>query len=252
MNRPKVFYTPSEYESVDGGYWRGTVSVVFDVLRATTSLVNAFGNGAREAHCVLTLEEARELKQSMPDALLCGERQGIKPEGFDIGNSPGDYRQELVRGKRMIMTTTNGTRAIRAAIGSDVVILAALRNLRSCAGWIRKNIAGRPLNLLLAGTFDDFALEDAVGASALIRLLEIEHPLASFYDTGESNVPELLRASVNGRKLDRMGLGQDVDFAMKMSVSNVVPSNQTENGGAANLVFALSSDARDPESNNRE
>ena len=100
-------------------------AAVIDVIRATTSITTALDSGAASVTPAETVEEARRLAVE-GEALLCGERSGVPPEGFDFGNSPGDYTSEHVEGRDLVFTTTNGTRAMRltAATGSDGIWLA--------------------------------------------------------------------------------------------------------------------------------
>ena len=119
--------TPADISRLPERDLRGTTCVVFDVLRATSSMITALANGASEIFPVKTIDEARALRGQMPDALLGGERHGERIEGFDLGNNPFDYIP--VAGKRIISTTTNGTIALRACERAGRVLLGALLNL---------------------------------------------------------------------------------------------------------------------------
>src|SRR4051794_21946566 len=96
----------------------GRIAVVFDVLRAGSSMVTALSNGAAEIRLVATPDEAREVAAKLQPGtfLLGGERGGVKIEGFDLGNSPREYARNRVTGKTIVFTTTNGTEAVRACI----------------------------------------------------------------------------------------------------------------------------------------
>src|SRR5690606_10902414 len=136
--------------------------------RATSSMITGLEHGAAEIHPVRTVEEALALRASLPDALLGGERHGDRIDGFDLGNSPLEYLE--VAGRRIITTTTNGTIALCACLGAQRVLVAALLNLAALVMEIRR---AQPEHLMLvcAGTFADFALEDAFGAGLLLRML---------------------------------------------------------------------------------
>jgi 2-phosphosulfolactate phosphatase len=139
-----------------------TTCVVFDVLRATSSMITALAHGAREIYPVRTIEEALTLKAQMPDALLGGERNGDIIPGFQVGNSPLEYCDGM-RGKRIITTTTNGTIALRACEGAARVLVGAVLNIGAVAAVLQENWPPHVL-IICAGTFADFALEDCCAA----------------------------------------------------------------------------------------
>src|SRR3954454_8565361 len=109
---------------------RGGVAVVIDVLRATTMIVHALVAGCTEVIPVSEVEEARQIAAALPvgSALLAGERQGVPIDGFDLGNSPDECTSARCRGKTMVITTTNGTRALLACGDADRVFLGAFVN----------------------------------------------------------------------------------------------------------------------------
>src|SRR5262245_35942829 len=112
-NRPSIFVhlLPS---LIPPGALRGGVAVVIDVLRASTVIVQALASGCEAVIPTLEIDEARRIATSLPagKSLLGGERHGLPIEGFDLGNSPGDYTDEVCSGKTLVITTTNGTKAI--------------------------------------------------------------------------------------------------------------------------------------------
>src|SRR5476649_2263063 len=122
----EVLFTPAEFDALASRDSRGTVCVVFDVLRATSTFATALHNGAKEIISVAEISEALEIKKARPEVLLGGERDGVKicANGidFDLGNSPREYTPEKVRGKTIVSTTTNGTRALRACVGAKIIL----------------------------------------------------------------------------------------------------------------------------------
>ena len=137
--------------------------VVIDVLRATTTMITALGNGAQSITPVLTVEVAREVARNT-NGLLGGERDCVKLPGFDFGNSPAEYTAERVGGQNIIMTTTNGTRAIMACLKSNKTLIAAFANLSA----VIRHIADEPkLNIICAGTNGEITLEDTLLAAQL-------------------------------------------------------------------------------------
>ena len=160
--------SPADIAAVEPARLVGVTAVVFDVLRATSSLVTALAHGTREVRPVRTIDEAREVTCSWPGARLAGERHGDPIVGFDFGNSPLEFMPEAPA--RLVTTTTNGTIALRACAGAEVVIAASLLNLGAVANGLRAAAPGRVL-MVCAGTFETAALEDIYAAGSLIDLL---------------------------------------------------------------------------------
>ena len=201
-----------------------TTCVVFDVLRATSSMITALAHGVREIHPVRTIEEARELKADLPRAVLGGERDGEMIDGFDVGNSPLEYRD--LAGLTIITTTTNGTGALRACEGAETVLVGAIVNLAELANELSWREPEEVL-LVCAGTFEEFALEDACAAGLLIAAL----PEAQLSDAAHAalavakqfpNPLDALRAARNGRALEKKGRGKEVEWCAQASRFNVV------------------------------
>lgn len=207
-----------------------TLCVVFDILRATSSMITALAHGAREIHPVSTIEEALALKGRMPDALLGGERHGDTIDGFDLGNSPLEYREQIA-GRAIITTTTNGTVALCGCRHAADCFVGALLNLDALVHAI---LARDPAAVLLvcAGTFETFALEDAAGAGLLASRLVANSPGAhSLTDAASAarmiaqsgdDCLGLLREARNGRALYAKGRGAEVEWCAQQSRYNVV------------------------------
>jgi 2-phosphosulfolactate phosphatase len=217
-----VFTCPAAYERVEANFWTTRVVVVFDVLRATSTLAAILSHpGNRVVPCI-SVEEARLLKERQPGWLLAGEREGVALEGFDRGNSPREW-DDGPSGTSVIQTTTNGTRALRACAGARALVAGALVNGGAVARYWKQEHSGRPLALVLAGTGEDFALEDAVGAGWLMRHLGIDHPWCSLAPRDPEEALRLLHESRNGRRLVGLGLAEDVAWCARLDVSEVVP-----------------------------
>ena len=174
--------SPAELPALGGRDLRGTVCVVFDVLRATSTFVTALHNGAKAVIPVAEISEALALRQKQPGVLLGGERDGVKIRAgqtgggdFDLGNSPREYMPEMVRGKTIVSTTTNGTRALRACAGAKTVLAASFLNLTATAQFIRQ-LQPAQILLVCAGTRENMADEDVLAAGALCEILDA--PLA--------------------------------------------------------------------------
>ena len=173
----EVLFAPAEYALMLERDLRQTVCVVFDILRATSTMVTALGNGAAAILPVAEILEALGIRERRPDVLLAGERDGVRIEGnltggvsFDLGNSPREFTAARVKGKTIAMTTTNGTRALRACAPASSVLLGSFLNLRATAQFI-ENRSPAHLLLVCSGTLDQAAYEDLLGAGALCDLL---------------------------------------------------------------------------------
>ena len=141
----EAILTPAELPALAKRDLRDAACVVFDVLRATSTFVTALHNGAKAIVPVCEIAEALAIRQKQPDVLLGGERDGVRIRAaqtggidFDLGNSPREYTPEKVRGKTIVSTTTNGTRALRACTGAKTVLAASFLNLTATAEFIKK------------------------------------------------------------------------------------------------------------------
>ena len=177
-----VILCPAEFPALAARDLSQTTCIVFDVLRATSSMLTALNNGAEEIIPVLEIAEALAVKQQRPEVLLAGERHGLRIGkeltgglDFDFGNSPRDFTPEKVQGKSIAWTTTNGTRALRACAHAEMILVGGLLNLDALKDVIEQL---RPKNLLLvcAGTFELAAYEDLFAAGALVDELAQELP----------------------------------------------------------------------------
>src|SRR3989454_2502542 len=134
----------------------GTVGIVVDVMRATSTIAQALAAGYRRVLCCSEIEEALALRAEIPDSLVGGERNAVRIQGFDVGASPREFLE--ARAETLILSTTNGTRAILAAAACcDEVLLGSLLNLRAVAAAVR----GRDAAVPCAGFHGALALDDA-------------------------------------------------------------------------------------------
>lgn len=215
---------PAEIARLSSADLTETTCVVFDVLRATSSMITALAHGAEAVHPVCTIEEAFLAKKRLPDAVLGGERHGDPIAGFDAGNSPFEYR--AFPGRTIVSTTTNGTIALRACDGARAVLVGAILNLQAVAEHIRAIAPSRVL-LVCAGTFDSFALEDAWAAGRLVDLLaggELTDAATAVLAVSRlyPNPLEALRAARNGRALAAKEREAEVAWCARESVFDIV------------------------------
>lgn len=239
-----VFFTLQEAE---GAVLQDHTAVVIDVLRASSTIVAALAAGAQSIYPVVSTEEAIKLATLLgrEDALLAGERRGLKVEGFDLGNSPREFTPETVGGKRVVMSTTNGTRALVSVAGAERILVASFLNLSAvavaCAGAER-------LAVVCAGREGRFSIEDAVCAGMLLgrlkeRLggaLEVEDAGRAALALAEALVLDdaLFEDAAAARALAKIDMLDDVSWCVRLDVEELVPElkeriiQRADGGGA--------------------
>jgi 2-phosphosulfolactate phosphatase len=177
MKSLDVLFTPADFAALKSRQLDNTLCVVFDVFRATSSMVTALANGAEAIIPAGEIPEALAIKEKTPAVLLAGERDGLRIRAaltggtdFDLGNSPREFTKEKVAGKSIVMTTTNGTRALRSCAHAKMVLIGSFLNLQATADFV---LRGSPDSLLLicSGTHEQTAYEDALGVGALCDFL---------------------------------------------------------------------------------
>jgi 2-phosphosulfolactate phosphatase len=214
-------------------------AVVIDVLRASTTMVHGFANGARRIWPCLSVDDARALKQNKPDLLLGGERNCELIPGFDLDNSPKSYGTERVKDQEVAFTTSNGTRAMLKSASSARVIVGAFANLAS----VVDHVAGfDSVNLVCAGTNGEITLEDCQFAGAVVTQLAAKFDCelndasqlvgSQFQSVGENEaaVYECLIRSQGGRNLLKAGMESDIRICSRINTHTVVPVFDSESG----------------------
>jgi 2-phosphosulfolactate phosphatase len=202
-----------------------TTAVVFDVLRATSTMITGLEYGVERFFPVETVEAARACKVQDPSLLLAGERGGLPLEGFDLGNSPAEFI--AIRGKSVVLTTTNGTVALHRVRRAKRIYLGALLNLDALAQALNSEDSTRLL-LVCAGTGEEFAIEDAIAAGGLAdrltrkSLSDSALLVKTLYQDASSDLASYLRQSRNGRALAGIGKAQDVEDCARLAVSQTV------------------------------
>ncbi len=232
--RLDVALGPADIEKINPGLLLGTTCVVFDVLRATSTIVTALASGACAVLTVATIEEAHALKTADPSRILGGERHGDPPSGFDRGNSPLEYISG-VKDHEVVLTTTNGTWALSRCHGASMIYVASLLNLDATA---RKIYCCDDLLILCAGTFETPALEDHYAAGGLVSILRTAHAqghlaeldlsdsallVESLFKCHNSDgARECLASGRNGRVLIERGWGDQVDWCARFSIFDLL------------------------------
>ena len=220
-----VALCPSEIRRFENTDLSNTTAVVFDVLRATSTMITGLEYGVEHFYPVDTVEAARARKAQDPTLVLAGERGGLPLEGFDLGNSPREFK--AISGKSVVLTTTNGTVALYRVRQARRVYVGALLNLEALARVLTSEDSANLL-LVCAGTGEQFALEDAIAAGALVERLPKQSLsdaallVSTLYQQTRSDLLSCLLESKNGRSLAALGKTQDVEDCARVSVSDTV------------------------------
>lgn len=222
-----VAFTPSEAASAP-------VGIVVDVLRATSTIAQALASGWPRVLCCPDVEEARAAREQLGEGVLGGERTAQKIEGFDVGASPREFLEP--RAETLILTTTNGTRAIlTAASACGEVLLGSLLNLDAIAAAARER--GEDAVIVCAGFQNAFALDDAYCAGRIVELLPGER-------TDAAKAAELLARSfpdahtaLTARTYGPPGLDEDIRYCAQENLVRVAPRFARMFGPAAEITL---------------
>jgi 2-phosphosulfolactate phosphatase len=237
--RIDVAFTPGEPPSA-------AVAIVIDVLRATTTIAHALEQGYERVLACSGLDRAREMAGRLGDGtVLAGERECVRPEGFAIGNSPREFADGEPLGRTLVLSTTNGTRAVvTAATRADTVLVGSLANLTACAAAAARGARQAKGDVLVqcAGVSGEFAIDDAYTAGRYVAELRVwlaeweasdaaraaEAIAASFASPVEG-----LAASQSARNLRAADLFDDVRYCARESVLDIVPAVGDVDGDVA-------------------
>jgi 2-phosphosulfolactate phosphatase len=230
--RIDVYFTPLGPKDGD---LTGRGVIVIDVLRATTTIVTALANGAKAVVPAASSEEAVRLTANLEKNgyLLAGERKALKIEGFQLGNSPREMTAPVVRGKTIYLATTNGTPALVAAQGAELVLIGAAVNFKAVVNRARSHFEARgEVAIICAGRERQFAREDAYTAGRLVKALKRGVKKVALNDAGEVAVAltrlyggwaDAFEGTAAARQLSDADLADDVTFAAKQDRFGTVP-----------------------------
>jgi 2-phosphosulfolactate phosphatase len=234
--------TPAELPALAKRDLRETACVVFDVLRATSTFVTALHNGAKAIIPTGEISEALAIRKKQPDVLLGGERDGVKIRAaqtggtdFDLGNSPREFTSEKVRGRIIVSTTTNGTRALRAGAGAKTVLAGSFLNLGATAEFIRKL---QPAEVLLVCEIlggldlecgDMSPLSKAPTYRRTPKFSESAEIARHFYAQAKSDLAAAVRNATNARRLLAIPeLRDDVAFCLQRDIFPLVAGMEAD------------------------
>jgi 2-phosphosulfolactate phosphatase len=244
MKSVEVLFSPAEFQALTERRLREATCVVFDILRATTSIVTALANGAQAVIPVQTIEEAVEAKRVNPAILLAGERDGYRITArvsgsidFDFGNSPREFSTDRIGGKTIVMTTTNGTRALRSCVGAVEILPASFLNLHATVAYLRGSSA-KELIIVCSGTHEETSFEDTLAAGALLDALWPLLGKAHIADSAQiarlvfqncvGDLAGAMKLARNGRRLLQIPeLREDVEFCLRRDVYSVIARLET-------------------------
>lgn len=225
--RIEVCYSPAlfpvYYQS------KNCVVVVIDVFRATSAICTAFQHGVQEIIPVASVEEALEYKKK--GYMVAAERNGEIVEGFDMGNSPFSYMGEEIKGKKIVLTTTNGTKAVERAKAADQLIVGSFLNLDAVCDFLEKT--QKNVILLCAGWKDRYNLEDSLFAGAVIQkmsknprytgLADSSIAAMHLYSLAQSDLNSFLATSSHRNRLKRLNLDEDIRYCLQENTMDIVP-----------------------------
>ncbi len=202
-------------------------------MRCCSTIVTALANGATSIIPVKTIPEARRLKKKYPEFIIAGERKGLKPKDFTLGNSPLEFSPRKVGGREIILTTTSGTKAISLSRKGKWVLIGAFLNAKAVAKTsleiAEKEKTG--ISLVLAGKEEHFSLEDFLCAGAIAESFPTERvelsdaviaALLSFKEALDS-LKKAIQQGSHAQYLEKKGFENDVEFCSKMNIFNIVP-----------------------------
>ena len=227
-----IFFNPLEIPSAEAS--KEDIYIVIDVMRATTTLAVMFDQGAKHVLAAQTLEQAQDAARKVPGRLLCGERHAKIPPGFDYGNSPAYFAQCDLTGTDLILTTSNGTRALFACPLHSTCLAGSFYNAQAVVTYALKLAQERKVNISIvcAGEYGYFALEDSACAGYLALKLLRRNPDLNVFDSTHAAIslyenyppPRLREYTRSARELIAVGQERDLEFCLNVSVSKSVPT----------------------------
>ncbi len=225
-----VFYSLNSFQEEE---LRDKTVVVIDVLRASSTIVTALMNGAKAIIPVGDMGEASKIAQNVDSKnyLLCGEKDGVTIDGYDLGNSPAEYTKEIVGGKRLIFNTTNGTKAIKKSLGSSDVYIASFLNVGAVVKALEND--ERDVVLICAGWKGRLSFEDMLLAGNIIHLLgdgqlpentrDGAKVAFGLFDKYGDNITAVVHQSNHAERLRTLNISSDIDYCCQIDITDILP-----------------------------
>jgi 2-phosphosulfolactate phosphatase len=226
MRRVEVCFSPALYKEYEN---KDAIVVVTDILRASSAIVTAFMNGVRRLIPVGTLEEAMAYKEK--GFMVAAERDGIVRDFADFGNSPYNFSSEIVQGKEIVYSTTNGTYAINLASSGYEVLIGAYLNITALADYIVSN--DHDLLILCAGWKNKFNLEDTLFAGALSQMVlksdnftticDSVHGAMDLYNLAREDMLNYIEKAAQRHRLKKNGLDDVIGYCHETDLTRLIP-----------------------------
>jgi 2-phosphosulfolactate phosphatase len=227
MKSIEVVFTPALLPLYDV---KGKIVVIIDILRATSTMCVAFKTGVKRILPLSSPEECKIFKDF--DFIISAERNAMKVEGFDMGNSPFEYQNPLLIGKSIAFTTTNGTKAIKLSqkMEADEIVIGSFLNIEILCNWLLEQ--DKSIILLCSGWKDKFNIEDALFAGAVVSAIkhgfEIDCDAAisaeNLYENNQNKLLEMVRKSSHARRFTLLNSQtDDVEFCLQKNICPVLP-----------------------------
>lgn len=225
-----VILTPSELSEIN---LAGKSAAVIDVLRASTTMVSALDAGCKDIIPCSSVEEATRLAETLgrENIVLCGERDGNKINGFDLGNSPSEFTESAVKGKTLLMSTTNGTIVISKTKSASSLAIASFLNAQAIADHLIS--LDSDINLICSGKLGRFSLEDMLCAGFLAGVVSNKYPqlvltdaskmAVALYKKESKSLLKVFKQSQHGSYLISLGYLEDVKYASQLDITRTVP-----------------------------
>ena len=204
--------------------------VVVDMLRATSVITTALNNGCKGVIPVLTVEDAAEIvRNEKGEFMLGGERNALKIEGFHYSNSPLEYTRGTIDGKTLVMTTTNGTKAIKGCEGASNILIGAMVNAKSIAKRIVE--LNKDMVIVNAGTYGEFSIDDFLCSGYIIDcvLKEVETELSDIAITSHyiyknnEDIHSFIKYASHYKRITELGLQADLEYCCTKDIIDIVP-----------------------------
>lgn len=207
----------------------GKICVVIDVLRATSVMITALHNGAEKIFPFKDIKTIQERCKNLKNIIKCGERNALKIDGFDLGNSPLEFTKEKVFGKDIYMSTTNGTKAVENSLSAEKIIICSFLNIKSVSEKLleyKKDVV-----IVCAGTNGKFSLDDTLCAGLIIKEMQ-KHTEIQMNDVllaavriseSHENIKDILKGSTHYERLLSLGFEKDMEHIFSLNKYSIVP-----------------------------
>lgn len=208
------------------------IAVVIDMFRATSVIVTALNNGCSEVIPFLTIEETLEAAGNLTrnEYILGGERKAVKIDGFDLSNSPLEYTEDVVRGKKVLMTTTNGTKTLTKSNNAERVLIAAMINAKAVAKKLLE--INKDVIIINAGTNGNFSMDDYICSGYIINemlkeknkieLTDISKTANMIYENNQ-DIISYVKDATHYSVMKSLKLDRDIEYCIKKSIVDNVP-----------------------------